>query len=199
MRQHTDGGLDDVVQGCHLPGQADASLKDGNTAALVQQPYRERHTNLRVVAARGTGDAPTPENLIQPRLHHGLAIGARDAYHGDVELVTMALRQSLQGYQRVFHQQEVGIDVCVAHGFAPRHHEVAHAAPIQFVNILVSVAPLCDERKEERLLGKTKRATVCQQKADGRRPATIATRSHQHRNLFYRVIHLLSVYYCLQR
>ncbi len=119
MRQHTDGGLDDVVQGRHLPGQTDACLKDGHTAALVQQPYRQRHTDLRVVAARGTGDAPTPENLVQPLLHHGLAIGARDAYHGDVELVTMPLRQSLQGHQRVLHQQEVGIDVGVAHGLAP--------------------------------------------------------------------------------
>ena len=55
--EHTNGGLDDVVQGFHLTRLTDAGLEDAHTTLLTQQPHRQGHTNLRVVAARRTGDS----------------------------------------------------------------------------------------------------------------------------------------------
>ena len=52
--KHADGGLDDVAQGKHLTRLTDTGLKDTHLGLLVQQPYRERHADLRVIAARRT-------------------------------------------------------------------------------------------------------------------------------------------------
>ena len=54
--QHTDGGLDDVVQPGHLARLADARLKEGHLRLLVEQPDRQRHTNLRVVTLGRAGN-----------------------------------------------------------------------------------------------------------------------------------------------
>ena len=52
--QHTYRRLYDVVQRHHLPRLTDASLKDTHLRLLVQQPYRQRYANLRIVATGRT-------------------------------------------------------------------------------------------------------------------------------------------------
>ena len=48
--EDTNGGLNDVAQGRHLTWLADACLEDTHLCLFVQQPYREGHTYLGVVA-----------------------------------------------------------------------------------------------------------------------------------------------------
>ena len=55
--EHADGGLDDIPECQHLAGLTDASLEDAHFRLFVKQPYGEGHTNLRVVATRGTDNA----------------------------------------------------------------------------------------------------------------------------------------------
>ena len=52
--QYTYRRLYDVVQRHHLPRLTDASLKDTHLRLLVQQPYRQRYANLRIVATGRT-------------------------------------------------------------------------------------------------------------------------------------------------
>ena len=90
--QHANGGLYDVVQGHHLARLTDARLKEGHLRLLVQQPYGQRHAYLRVVRARRADNLlRRQQQLVQPLLDHRLAVGARDAHHGDVELVAVTL------------------------------------------------------------------------------------------------------------
>ena len=49
---NANSGLYDVAQRLHLAGLAYACLEHSHLALLAQQPYREGHTYLRVVAAR---------------------------------------------------------------------------------------------------------------------------------------------------
>lgn len=79
-------GLDDVVQGLHLALLADASLEDAHLRMLVEQPYRQRHTHLRVVAAgRAHHVAVFAQQLVEPLLDHRLAVRACDAHDGEAE------------------------------------------------------------------------------------------------------------------
>ena len=52
--KHADGGLDDISQCQHLTRLTDTSLEDTHLRLFIQQPHGERHTNLGVIAARGT-------------------------------------------------------------------------------------------------------------------------------------------------
>ena len=49
------------------------------------------------------------QHLIEPLLHHGLAVGARDTHYGAVELVAMAFGQSLQCCECGGDDEEVGL------------------------------------------------------------------------------------------
>ena len=107
---HTDGGLDNVAQGLHLARLADTSLKESDLCLLVEQPHRQRHANLRVVAlGRACHHHVGRQYLVQPLLDHCLAVAASDAHHGDVELVTVTLGQPLEGSQRRWYDEEIGI------------------------------------------------------------------------------------------
>ena len=50
--EYTNGRLNDIAQGHHLTWLTDACLENANLRLLVQQPYRERHTDLGIVASR---------------------------------------------------------------------------------------------------------------------------------------------------
>ena len=103
-REDADGGADDVVQGLHLAGLGDAGLDDGNLRALVNAPDGQRHTNLRVVAARrARHNVVGREHLVEKLLDGGLAVAARDADDGDVETAPMAGCHTLQGLKAVTH------------------------------------------------------------------------------------------------
>ena len=89
------------MQGIHLAQLADARLENAHLSLVVEQPHGKRNSNLRIVTLGGTGDHMVGrENLIEPFLHHRLTIGTRNAHNRYVELVTMTLSQSLQGFQR---------------------------------------------------------------------------------------------------
>ena len=73
--QHSDVGLDDSSQSLHLTRFGDACLEHAHLTLLVKQPYGERHTNLRVVAARRTCHLQFwREELIEPLLYDGLSV-----------------------------------------------------------------------------------------------------------------------------
>ena len=44
--EYADGGLDDVLQACHLTGFGDASLEDGHIVLAVHLPDGERDAYL---------------------------------------------------------------------------------------------------------------------------------------------------------
>ena len=54
--KHTNGGLDDVVQGIHLAWLTDACLEQSYLRLVVEQPDAQRNTYLRVIALGRTGD-----------------------------------------------------------------------------------------------------------------------------------------------
>ena len=108
--EYANGRLDDIAQSKHLSGLRDTCLEDTHLRLLVEQPYREGHTYLGVIATRRTYNLLRgQQQLIEPLLHHGLTIRTRDTHDGYIELVAMTLSQSLQGSQRRWHYQEIGI------------------------------------------------------------------------------------------
>ena len=99
--KHTNGGLNDVVQGIHLARLADARLEQSYLRLVAEQPNAQRNTDLRVIALGRTGDCHLGrEQLIQPLLDHRLTIRTRNAHDRTIELVSVALSQSLKGCQR---------------------------------------------------------------------------------------------------
>ena len=52
--QHSYGRLDDVCQSFHLARLTNTRLKESYLGLFVQQPYTQRHTNLRIEALRRT-------------------------------------------------------------------------------------------------------------------------------------------------
>ena len=142
--QHGNGGLNDVAQGSHLARHADASLKDAHLSGLVHQPNAQGNANLRVVAAGRTGDNHRGrEQLIEPLLDHRLAVGTSNANDGDVESVSVALGQTLQGLQRTDNFQEVcfGVYLFVILWYID-DNKVAHAPTIELRNVVVAVVAL---------------------------------------------------------
>ena len=62
----------------------------------------------------------------------------------------MAFGEALQGFQRTDDEQEVGIGVeLLAVGGHLPHHEVAHAAAVEFGNVVVAVAQLGADGEKE--------------------------------------------------
>ena len=98
--QQTDGGLDNVCQRLHLVGLTDTSLKESYLRLFVEQPHRQRHTNLRVITLGRTGHRHRwRQQLVEPLFDHRLTVRAGDADDGDVKFVTMALGQALKSLQ----------------------------------------------------------------------------------------------------
>ena len=98
--QDADGRLDDGFQRPHFARFGDARLEDGQLVVRPHLPDGQRYTDLRIVAARRAHDATVvAQQLVEPFLHHRLAVTARDAHHGDAELRPVQLRQLLQSLQ----------------------------------------------------------------------------------------------------
>ena len=98
--QDADGRLDDGFQRPHFARLGDASLEDGQLVVRPHLPDGQGYADLRIVAARRAHDATVvAQQLVEPFLHHRLAVTARDAHHGDAELRPVQLRQLLQSLQ----------------------------------------------------------------------------------------------------
>ena len=132
VRQHGNGGLNDVMQGRHLAHLTDAGFENAHLCVLVQQPNTKRNAYLRVVTAGRTRHKQVvTQQLIEPFLHHCLAITARNADYRYVEFVTMSLSQALKCLQCVDHLQEVGIGIVgLAIERHLRHHEIPYTTTI---------------------------------------------------------------------
>ena len=205
---HADGGLDDVLQPCHLAWPGDACLDDGKVVVGIDKPHAQRHAHLTVVAARRPADIIVGrKQLVEPFLHRRLAVGTSDANNRNIQLATMIGRQVLQCLQRRLHHKEVakpppilpprgGVAIRMVHpplggqegGFL--HHKVPHSSSVQFLYILMSIVLLCPQGKEERLLWKTKASAVNQQPVDSCLCRSFSLCANHLRNLF-NLIHFL--------
>ena len=168
--EHTDGGLNNVVQSHHLTRLTDAGLEESHLRILIEQPYRQGHANLRVIALGRARHLPRwQQQLVEPLLDHRLAVGARDAHDRDGELVAMALSQPLQGSQRRSDTQEIGIrkehiqiipgETGNAITFYRRKridHKRAHPATVEFGDVLMAIVAMGAECEKQGLLGETK-------------------------------------------
>ena len=129
------------------------------------------------------------------RLHdHGLAVGARDAHDGDVKLVAVSFRQSLQGFQCADDLQEVGSRIVggIALGHAG-NHEVSHASSVKLWNIVVPVVAFRLQGEKQSLLRETQRAAVGEQEAYAALAVAIASRANERGHFFDSVCHCMSL------
>lgn len=95
------------------------------------------------------------EGLIEPLLDHGLAIAARDAYHGDSEALAMACGQLLEGSKRVANDQERGVGiVCLPTIGNLGDNEATYATLIEFGDIVLPVIARGAQGKEQGLFRK---------------------------------------------
>ena len=126
------------------------------------------------------------EGLIEPLLDHGLAVAARDAYHGDSEALAMACGQLLEGSKRVANDQERGVGiVCLPTIGNLGDNEATYATLIEFGDIVLPVIARGAQGKEQGLFRKTERATVGQQKANISFTLAIALRPHHRGDFLY--------------
>ena len=124
------------------------------------------------------------EGLIEPLLDHGLAVAARDAYHGDSEALAMACGQLLEGSKRVANDQERGVGiVCLPTIGNLGDNEATYATLIEFGDIVLPVIARGAQGKEQGLFRKTERATVGQQKTNVSSTLAIALRPPSSRRL----------------
>ena len=138
--EHTNGGLDDIAQCCHLTRLTDTCLEERHLTLCIQEPHTEGHTYLRVITTWGTGHHHRGrEELIEPFLHHRPAIAACESYYGDIKLITMTFCQSLKCFQWTHHNEEVGIRIVIYGLWQMTHHKIPHSTPIEVADIPVTV------------------------------------------------------------
>ena len=156
--QHANRGLDDVVECLHLARLANAGFEDAHTRVLVEQPHRQRHTDLRIVATRRTCHLLRgQEQLVEPLLDPGLTVRARDTHDGNAKLVAMAFGQSLQSSQRRGYFQEVGLRIALCESLRNLlYDKAANATTIEFIDIPMPVVALGAQGKKQSLFGETK-------------------------------------------
>ena len=167
--EHSQRGADDVAQGRHLAWLTDAGFEDTEPTALVEQPHRERNAHLRVVGAwRARHGGSVVEELVDPLFDDGLAVGAGDAHHGDVEAAAVLFGQQLEGFEGRCGEEEGGFGIlCSVVVGEDAYHETAHAAMVETVDVAVAVARSGVKGKEEGSFGIGQRAAVGEQPFDG--------------------------------
>src|SRR3712207_971773 len=139
--KHAYRGLNKFLQRGHFPGLADSGLEDTYLCIFFQKSNAQRQTYLRIIAARAAGNEHVRRyQLIEPFLYNGLSIAAGNTYYGDVILITVALCQALQRFERTYHFQEIGF---LKIGFIilrnPFHNKVPHTAAIKVGYIMMSI------------------------------------------------------------
>ena len=196
-REHGDVGLYDAAQSLHLARLADASLEHSHLALLVEQPYREWHAYLRVVATRRARHLHLRrEQLVEPFLHDGLSVAARDAHNRYVVFLAVTLGESLQGDKRVLHFQEVCVGVCcVIVGRNILYDEVAHSAAVEVRNVVVTVVASRFQSEEQCLLCETERSAVSKEEPDVGVCCAKAVGSDERCYLFNSISHFSVLYF----
>ena len=153
--EDADGGIDDAAEVLHLASFGNAGLEDGKLVAVVHLPDGERHAYLRIVAA-GAGDGFTVVSykLDNPVLDNGLAVGARDAHHGNVVERAAIGGKLLEGHDDVLDLPEVGTLAAgelLLEGLFDllRNDEIADSAGIEVIDIAATRVALGGDGKEE--------------------------------------------------
>src|SRR5690606_38292045 len=136
----------------HFPRFADARLEDAQRMVRADGPHAQRYTHLAVPATRVAHNAlAVPQQLVQPLLHHGLAVAAGDADHGQAELAAMPGRKGLQRLPRVLHLDHAQPAIL---RYLPALYQEAAGTPLaQRVDVAVPVVVLAAEGDEQGVLG----------------------------------------------
>ena len=130
--EDADRGPDDGFEPFHLPGTADPGLDERQRMFPADVPHAERHAHLAVPAARAAHDVlRAAQQLVEPLLHHGLAVAPGDTDHRHLLEPPVPGRQLLEPRERIGtadrvqgrrHGARIGGDQCVAQ--APRHQRL---------------------------------------------------------------------------
>ena len=189
--QHADCRLDDFLQCQHLTRAADSRLEEAHLRVFLQKPDAQGYAYLRIVAPWAPdNDLVRGNQLIEPFLHNGLSVAARDTYNRDVILITMTFGQALQGLAGADHFQEIGLRVI--HFIRKRnlfYDKVPHSAPIKVGYIIMSVIAFRLQCEKQSLFRETQRAAVRQQKGYVGVSMSKTTRTDERGNLFNSICH----------
>ena len=110
-------GVGDAAERLNFARMVGTHLNDGNLCVGGDGKEREGHSEVVVeVAGGGVGAVAFGQYGVDKLLGGGLAVGARDAYHGDGELVAVVRGQLLQGQQHVLHHHAAGIVIVLGIG-----------------------------------------------------------------------------------
>ena len=189
VSHHSYRRLDDSLEGIHLAGFTDASLKDTYLGLLLQTPHRQRYSYLGVPRTGRTRDIKVGrQQLVEPLLDNRLSVAARDADHRNIEFLAVALGQPLQGLQGRGHFQVVGVRFGILGHLAD--YKTTYTASVEFGDIAVTVVLLCPDGKEERGFREHQRTAVGQQPVDVRFSASYSMCTNKGSNGFYGISHI---------
>ena len=169
--EQTFGGLDDGRQPGHFPYFRNAGFENTQrVAGGVQLPHAEGHAHLRVVGARRAADVFVwAQQLGQPFLHNGFAIGPSDGQHRPGEFRPMCCGQRLQRGQWAGHGQQPGpgVSARAAGQVGPFfYHKLAHPPGIKFGQVAVAVVAGAAQGKKHGPVRQAYPAAVEQQVVD---------------------------------
>ena len=140
---HSNRRLYDGLQCLHLSHFRDTGLKDTQFRMLIQQPYRQRHSNLRIVTPRRTGNgAFRTQQLIQPLLYDCLSVTSRNAHYRNLKMLAVLGCQPLQGPAGIAYLQEVGIGIITGLLRQFRYHKITNPTDVKFRDIFMPVIAL---------------------------------------------------------
>ena len=110
--QDTDGGFNNAGERRHFAGLGDASLDDGKVMRGIYLPKGEWYTNLGIVAF-GAGSHMTVgrKQLDEPIFDNGFSIAPRDAYHRNIELLTVVGGNLLESLDNIIDLPQVDVGI----------------------------------------------------------------------------------------
>ena len=154
--QHTDSRTDNRLQGFHFTHFRNTGFEDSQFGMFVHHPYRQRHSDLRIIATRRTDDSLVrTQQLVKPFLHDGLSIASGYSDYGHLILFPMFPRKALQGFQHIAYHQKIHIGA-VFHFFRNLcNHKVIHTSRIQFRYVFMPVIAFGLQCEKKRFLRET--------------------------------------------
>ena len=145
------GGLGDLHQRGDLARGGRAQLDHGRARPGVDAEEGERHADMVVQVAVGiNGFVLAGHHGAHQFLRGGLAVGAGDADHGDIELAAVVGGQILQRFQHVFNQIAFALAGLDALQRGAVHHRDAGALFEGLHGEVVAVKGLAFEGEEHR-------------------------------------------------
>lgn len=86
IREDTNRWVQDSLQVLHFIGPGDSGFKDAQCVMILHLPDGQGHSNLRVIAGGVFCNLEVGrQQLVQPFLHDGFSVAARDADERNVE------------------------------------------------------------------------------------------------------------------